>query len=53
MVFDPKTYFFYDSKLRAKFQNPRTTPSGRKVCGGEKKGRKKKEKSLWTPGNIF
>jgi hypothetical protein len=24
-------------KLHAKFQNPRTTPSGRKECGGERK----------------
>ena len=34
---DPKSYFFCDLKLRAKFQNHRTTPSGRKVCGTEKK----------------
>ena len=26
---------FCDLKLHAKFQNPRTTLSGRKVCGGE------------------
>ena len=36
----PKSYLFCDIKLCAKFQNPRTTPSGRKVCGPEKKERK-------------
>jgi hypothetical protein len=35
--FGPKSYFFVDSKLHAQFHNPRTTPFGRKVCGGEKK----------------
>ena len=28
---------FCDLKLCAKFTNPRTTPSGRKVCGPERK----------------
>ena len=37
----PKSYFFCDLKLCAKFHNPRTTPSGRKVCGTEKKKREK------------
>ena len=32
----PESYFF-KFKTSAKFHNPRTTPSGRKVCGGEKK----------------
>ena len=35
----------FDLKLRANFQNPRTTPSGRKVCGTEKKERKKEKKN--------
>ena len=37
----PKSYFFCDLKLRAKFHNPRTTPSGRKVCGGEEEEKEK------------
>jgi hypothetical protein len=40
-LFYPKSYFFCDLKLNAKFQNPRTTPSGRKVCGTERKEEKK------------
>ena len=35
ILFYPKSYLFCDLKLHAKFQNPRTTPSGRKVTGGE------------------
>ena len=31
IFFYPKSYIFCDLKLRAKFQNPRTIPSGRKV----------------------
>ena len=34
-LFYPKSSFFCYLKLHAKFHNPRTTPSGRKVCGGE------------------
>jgi hypothetical protein len=33
--FYPKPYFLGDLKLCAIFHNPRTTPSGRKVVGGE------------------
>ena len=40
----PKSYFFCDLKLRAKFPNPRTTPSGRKVCGGEEEKKKNNTK---------
>jgi hypothetical protein len=35
-------FFFCDLKLNTKFHNPRTTPSWRKVCGTEKKTRRKK-----------
>ena len=28
----PKSYFFCELGAHAKFNNPRTTPSGRKVC---------------------
>ena len=38
----PKSYFCCDLKLRAKFHNPRTTPSRRKVCGTEKRKERKK-----------
>jgi hypothetical protein len=34
-VLHSKSYLFFDVKLRAKFQNPRTTPFERKVCGTE------------------
>ena len=33
----PQIIFFCDLKLDAKFHTPRTTPSGRKVCGTEKR----------------
>jgi hypothetical protein len=33
----PVSYCFCDLKPRAKFHYPRTTPSGRKVCGTERK----------------
>ena len=36
-LFLPQILFFGDLKLHAKFPNPSTTPSGRKVCGMEKK----------------
>ena len=39
--FLPQILFFCDLKLHAKFHNPRRTPSGRKVCGGEEKKEKK------------
>ena len=39
-LFYPESYSFCDLKLHAKFHNPRTTLSGRKVCGGEKKKRR-------------
>ena len=42
----PKSYFFCDLELLAKFLNPRTTPSGRKECDPEKK--KKEEKIVDT-----
>jgi hypothetical protein len=32
----PKSYYFGEFKLCEIFYNPRTTPSGRKVCGMEK-----------------
>jgi hypothetical protein len=35
--FYPKSYFLCDLKLRAKLRNYTITPSGRKVCGREKK----------------
>jgi hypothetical protein len=35
-IFLLQIYYFFDLKLFAKFQNPRTTPSGRKVYGTEK-----------------
>jgi hypothetical protein len=38
----PNLLFFY-LKLCAKFQNPRTTCSGRKVCGGEKRKENRKK----------
>ena len=38
----PKSYFFCDLELHAKFQNPSTTPSGRKVWGTERKKKRKK-----------
>jgi hypothetical protein len=41
----PKYYFFLDLKLLAKFQMPRTTPSGRKLCGTEKQERKNNHKN--------
>ena len=40
ICFTPKL-FFCDLKPYAKFQNPRTTPSWRKVCDPERKERKK------------
>ncbi len=46
--FYPKSYFFCDLKLCAKFHNPRTTPSGRKVCGTQERRKKKKN----NPKNI-
>jgi hypothetical protein len=36
-------HFFCEFKPHAKFQNPRTTPSGRKITQAEK--RKKREKT--------
>ena len=50
--FYPKSYFFCDLKPRAKFHNPRTIPSWRKVCGGERKKKKKnnpKNSGLYVP----
>ena len=46
-TFYPKSYFFCDLKLCAKFQNPRTTPSGKKYVarGG------KREKNNNNPKN--
>jgi hypothetical protein len=41
--FYPKSYFFCDLKPHAKFWNHTITPSGRKICGGEKK-KEKEEK---------
>jgi hypothetical protein len=40
VFFNHKYYLFCDLKLCAKFHNPRTTPSGRKVCGTERKKKK-------------
>jgi hypothetical protein len=40
----PQTLFFCDLKTHAKFQNPTTTPSGRKASVGEEKERKKRKK---------
>ena len=37
---NPKSYFLCDLKPHAKFENPRTTPSGKKVTGGERKREK-------------
>ena len=50
----PPILFFWELKLCTKFQNPKTTPSGRKVCSGEKKERKIITKIVdtsfrWTP----
>jgi hypothetical protein len=42
----PKSYFFCDLKLHAKFHNNSTTPSGRKVCGTERKRKKKNKLGL-------
>jgi hypothetical protein len=36
--------FFFGLKQRSKFQNPRTTHSGRKICGTERKKERKKRK---------
>jgi hypothetical protein len=36
-LFSSRILFLYELKLCAKFHNPRTTHSGRKVCGGEEK----------------
>ena len=37
--FHPKSYFFGELEPHAKFKNPRTTPSGRKVMQGEERRR--------------
>ena len=46
----PNVIFCCDLKLCTKFHNPRTTPSGRKVCSGEKKRKKNNHKDS---GNFF
>ena len=38
-----------DLKLRAKFHNPRSTPSGRKVCGTERKKHNTKNSGHFIP----
>ena len=38
----PQILLFCDCKLCAKFQNPRTTPSGRKVCDPERRKEERK-----------
>ena len=45
ILFYPKFYFFCDLKPHAKFQNPRTTTSGRKVTRGKRKKQRKREKT--------
>ena len=40
LLFHPKSYFLCDLKPHAKFWNPTITPSGRGVCGKEKKNKK-------------
>jgi hypothetical protein len=41
ILFYPKAYSICDLKFHAKYYNPTITPSGRKVCGREKKKREK------------
>ena len=49
IFFYPKSYFFCDLKLHAKFQNPRTTPAWRKVCGPERKENNLKNSGHFVP----
>ena len=51
IFFRHKSYFFCELGPHTKFHNPRTTPSGRKVCDPErkKKERKKKEERKIMP----
>ena len=51
-IFYPRSYFFCDLKLCAKFHNLRTTPSGKKVCGGEKKRKERKKNNHKNSGHF-
>ena len=44
IIVHPKSYYFCDLKPNVKFQNTRTTPSGRKVFDPEERKEKKSEK---------
>jgi hypothetical protein len=48
-IFLRQVLFFGDLKFRAKFHNPRTATSGRKVCGTEKKKEKKNNHKNYGP----
>ena len=49
----PKSYFFGDLKPHAKYQNPRTTPSGRKVTQADrKKEKERREKNAIHSGHL-